>query len=143
MRTDGIAALEPGQHIHLDLLVDDPPAPGSASWLPILDDLVDWLQCQVGHWGVSFPLGGASEIPESSDRHAALQQCDPSLVAEPPSVNRLADAVRLNLWEGESHRWTRQLSASAVETISFSRTPVDESFDEPYWGRLTIEIASS
>lgn len=54
---------------------------------------------------------------------------------------RLESRWQLNTWEGELHSWKRQQSSGMVETISYSRSPLERDEGEPYVVSLMIEVA--
>src|SRR3954466_10318449 len=81
--------LQPGEHLHLNEVVDGCPAPGSRDWLPIVRQGRDDLSRPAGHWFVSLPVGYTDTPPMGAlDVSSAFGVADASELLEPPAVYR-------------------------------------------------------
>lgn len=143
VRLAEVLALKAGEHLHLDSVVDHPPAAGSPAWLPLVEDVAVRLRNHAGAWAVTLSLGTSSTLPTRAERSALISHCRADPSSEPPYVARLRKRWLLNTWEGEVHNWKRQVSTGIVETITFSRSLLEATEDLPFFGSLMLEVSGS
>ena len=123
---DSVQSLAYGDHIHLDCLVEQAPAPGSRDWMPLLLDLVEYLGVSDDFWVVTLPTGLAARLPDAEPTESQLFECsDAAELLEPPAVYRI-NAPGPNLhWEGVIHEWRRVRHPNVLEALSFVRDATD------------------
>jgi hypothetical protein len=135
-----------GAHLHFDELVSDPPALGTAEWLPIAEDLVENLIKRGGRWVVLVHLGYCAALPTGPlGVSEALELADPSDLRTPPEVWHLhADAPSTDpSWEGQHGRWTIADDAAVTEVVSVSRSQLDADAGEPWTVSIVFQIGAS
>jgi hypothetical protein len=127
--------------VHLDELVNDPPAPGTTSWLAIVHEVVEFLAAHDGSWIVALPLGDCDVPPAAlatrEDAFALARRAD---LREPPGVHRLVDPSPPRTWEGDHRRWELAVNDGIVESVSVSRSSIEEQAGDPWYVRLHFEI---
>jgi hypothetical protein len=120
---DDVRTLASGDHVHLDELVNDPPTPGSPDWIPIILELVTWLQQWGGNWMVTLPVGAVHELPRSFPTLSHIfDSVDTKDLVEPPAAYHLDDMLKTNTWVGEAHHWQQLREPGVMEVASFRRT---------------------
>ncbi|MCU1390665.1 MAG: hypothetical protein JWL72_4003 [Ilumatobacteraceae bacterium] len=119
-----LGALQPGDHLHLDGLMSDPPVPGSVGWLPVIEEVAEFLVGCPGRWTVRFVAGCSAAVPaeEISHREAMAWVEEPEQ-SQPPDVWRLFDHDVMPTWEGDHRQWTSTRSDGVVAYVSFTQTP--------------------
>ena len=138
-----LGALVPGEHVHLDELLGDLGPPGSSQWLPIVRKIADELGATGQRWLVSLPVGFIQSAPTgelSVEDAFAMAQRDE--LVEPPAVHLLPPADTPNTWKGEYRAWERR-HGDRVETVSVSRSVLEESAGEPWTVQLSFTIRES
>lgn len=111
-------------HVHLDLCVESPPAPGDAHWIVIADELVDQLVAHGGAWIVVLPVGVVRDPLAGRASVASLfDLADSRLLTAPPAAHRLSAERVEDRWEGEFHEWRRPVRPSVVEVINVLLDP--------------------
>ena len=129
------------EHIHLDELVPDPPAPGSMEWLPVLDEVLGFLMKLGGPWYVSLPLGQCKALPGGDlSTEGAARLASREHLMEPPAVYRIAADLSHAVWDGESYCWTRVHRTGAVEAVTASRSRAEGAALEPWTLRVGFAI---
>jgi hypothetical protein len=140
-RWGDIWALVPGEHVHLDELLDPCPRPGSPDWIPLLEQLVERLVENGGSWTVTMDVGVALRVPASSTEVPdAFDHADRAPASEPPAVYRLAPTLVPNIWEGQDHSWTRVLGPGLTQILSFSRSLSEPPDDGGFLAQIVYEV---
>jgi hypothetical protein len=138
-----IHSITVGSHIHLDKVVESPPAPGSVGWLPIIEDMLGHLVNWGGHWTVTMPIGFVTRPPDGRlSTEELFRLTDKSSLLEPPAVYRLADELIANRGEGECHGWMRLVQPNVRELITFSRSREEIAAGEEFNGQVSFEVRS-
>jgi hypothetical protein len=141
MDTGEIRALVPGQHLHLDEIIENAPAPGSLEWLPIMRSLAleihEWGE---GSWGVSIQLGTVKKPPcgpiPTESIPALIEQAERFT---PPDVWRLESGPS-HAWEGEKTTWDTDLTARVRECVTYSRSADDREAGEDFTVWITYLV---
>jgi hypothetical protein len=117
-----VDALATGDHIHLDTLVENAPAPGSAAWLPLVLDLVTYLADLGARWVVTVPVGVVDAVPAVPPTAVKLFDIiDERELGETPAVYRIAAGGPNLRWAGEIHEWRQPLKPNVLEVLTLSR----------------------
>jgi len=140
-RWDELKTMRPGDHMHLDSLMDRPPVPGSHEWLPVIDEVAAYLAGCEGRWVVSFSVGHCDSAPTTETSRAdALVLVSRPEMSERPAVHRLVDPPPPPTWEGEHRRWNSKITERIVGYVSFSQSPDEREDGEGWTLRLGLEV---
>ncbi len=138
-----LEALEPGDHIHLDELIDDAPPPASIKWFLLLRDVAEQLESWGGTWVVAMPLGSSPVIPNlPMEPEEAIKLPGFELTSEPPSANKLDGEYTLEIWQGENYTYASQIRTGVTQVLTFSRSPEELSAGEGFTVHLNTVIES-
>ena len=131
----------PGQHRHLDELMNQPPAPGSIDWLSVIADVARSLVGGGGSWVVSFNAGEIDSPPTTqiSPRDVLALVSRPEEF-EPPAAYRLIASTSSSSFVGDHRRWSHAIDDDIVEVVSVSRSVEAREASEGWTVRISMEV---